>query len=1010
VSGHSRVFLEAGRKPSEPGVRRSEVRESLRLSLDGERPRDFREDQRHRSLEEDMDRHMSSSSDDDDGVDEDFLETFPISEGLTTEEANALLREHGPNLLPENITPGWLLFLQQLWQPMPLLIWLAAIIEGAIGNYIDTAILVSINLLNASLSYYEMSKAGKAVESLKSSLQPTAICKRDGKWNHEFDATQLVPGDLIELGAGMSVPADCMMNPGGMIECDESAMTGETLPVAIHERQLAKQGATVARGEHQATVVLTGKNTFFGKTAAMLDNDSERTNLQKLLLRIVIILSVMALVMGTTCFVFLMVTGEDVKEALSFAVVVIVASIPMAIEIVVTTTLALGSRSMSSFGAIVSRLSAIEDLAGVDMLCSDKTGTLTKNKMEIQPETPVFEQGITQMDLLRYAALAARWQQPPKDALDTLVLRCDLWFPGAKDETDVWFKAHPDATQDQLDAYTDHNVEHKMLEELADFELIDHIPFDPRFKRTESTVRNKKTNQIFKVTKGAPHVIQELDLDQTKRQEATQVVSDLGAEGVRCMAIAVSNNISEPTHIGEPTSSNTNTDDVEWSLLGLLSFLDPPRSDTKDTIRRAQDYGVPVKMITGDHLLIAKKTCRDLDMGNKDKPGWPDIQGPTQLPLLNPEGKPPKDLLERFGSHIEASDGFAQVFPEHKYLIVETYRQLGYTTGMTGDGVNDAPALKRADVGIAVAGATDAARAAADIVLTEEGLSTIVLGIEIARQIFHRMKSFLTYRISATLQLLFFFFIALFAFHSPKDYLPDNPPAAAKPEEWPDFFHLPVLYLMIITVINDGTLISVGYDHALVSKRPQRWHLPVLFIVGGTLAAVACFSSLLLLYLALDSWNDNSLFQLWGIGGLEYGQITNAIFLQVAVGDILTLFSARTSAHFFWSRSPHWFLVVACMCALTTSTLLGLFLPCTEIDDVFVCGLAYEAGQYIALWIWLYCIFWFFVQDAVKVGVFWLLIHYNAFDINEYHHHEIHLEEKDELPMPSSSDQQRDQI
>lgn len=429
--------------------------------------------------------------------------------------------------------------------------------------------------------------------------------------------------------------------------------------------------------------------------------------------------------------------------------------------------------------------------------------------------------------------------------------------------------------------------------------------------------------------------------------------------------------------------------------MGLLTFLDPPRSDTKSTIHRAQALGVPVRMITGDHVLIAKKTARDLQMGECGAPGWPRIRGPAQLPLLDSKGRAPGNLASAFGELVEGSDGFAQVFPEHKFLIVECYRRLGYKTGMTGDGVNDAPALKRADVGIAVAGATDAARAAADIVLTEEGLSTIVLGLEIARKIFHRMKSFLMYRISATLQLLFFFFIALFAFHSPSDFLPgslQDDPAFA---EWPSFFQLPVIFLMIITVINDGTLISVGYDKAIASKRPERWCLPALFVVGGTLACIACFSSLLLLYFSLDSWQPDSLFQRWGIGGLEYGEIINAIFLKVAVSDVLTLFSARTGPNFFWSRVPHWLLVVACACALTTTTLLALLWPCTDLDEVPVCGLAHESGQFIALWVWLYCIVFFFIQDAAKVMVFRMLLRFNLFDINATHlqHEEVPLDE-----------------
>jgi H+-transporting ATPase len=275
-----------------------------------------------------------------------------------------------------------------------------------------------------------------------------------------------------------------------------------------------------------------------------------------------------------------------------------------------------------------------------------------------------------------------------------------------------------------------------------------------------------------------------------------------------------------------------------------------------------------------------------------------------------------------------------------------------------------------------VAGATDAARAAADIVLTEEGLSTIVLGIEVSRVIFARMKSFLTYRIAATLQLLFFFFIAVFAF-PPHNYQP-----AGTSDVWPDFFSLPVIFLMIITVINDGTLVSIGYDHARASKYPERWVLPVLFLVASTLGAVACLSSLLLLYWCLNSWDPSGLFYGLGIQNLRYGQIVNVIFLKVAVSDILTLFSSRTAHTFFFRRKPHVVLLCSALLALCITTTLALVWPCTTLDDVAVCGLAWAEPKLLALWVWLYCLGVFVLQDLTKVGVWYLIRRFNLFNSN----------------------------
>jgi len=914
------------------------------------------------SLEESM--HEKHSNPDDP------LKTFPLSEGLTSAQAAQLMQEYGRNELPEKVTPKWFIFVSLLWQPMPIMIWIAAAVEIVIENYLDMGILIAINLANATLSFYETTKAGDAVAALKASLKPTASCKRDGMWNNQFDARLLVPGDLVELASGAAVPADCILN-SGTIDTDESSMTGESLPVTLREREMAKMGGTVVRGETHATVVFTGKNTFFGKTASMLGDSNERSSLQKLIIKITVILCILAFILVLSAFGYLLYRGIHIKEAASFAVVVIVASIPMAIDIVTTTTLAIGSKQLSKFGAIVSRLAAIDDLAGLNMLCSDKTGTLTKNKMVIQDDAPTYEANLGQIDLLKQAALATRWESPPKDALDTLFLRCHLWFPEMKDEMNAYLATRPNATQDEKNEWSNQQIFTRVQAALGDYESLAYMPFDPRVKRTESTVRIRSTGSIVKVTKGAPHILRALDKDDRKGQIMMEKVSELGEDGVRAVAIAVSEPINDQWVMGQEEQNIK----AVWHISGMLTFLDPPREDTKETIRRSQAYGVPVRMITGDHLLIAKKTCKDLEMGNMKRPDWPLIQGPDHLPILDSEGKPPPGLVKNFGAYIKNADGFAQVFPEHKFLIVETFRQLGYKCGMTGDGVNDAPALKRADVGIAVAGATDAARAAADIVLTEEGLSTIIVGIEVARTIFARMKSFLTYRIAATLQLLTFFFVAVFMFQ-PNEY-----PSGASDYAWPSYFSLPVIYLMIITLINDGTLISVGYDRAVPSKYPERWVLPVLFIISIALAAVACLSSLALLYCCLHSWDNNPIFNYLGIGGLRYGQIVNSMFLKVAISDILTLFSARTSRKFFFQSIPHPVLFICALIALSISTTLALFWPVMDIDNVRVEGLFYDHSP-IAGYIWAYCFIVFVIQDLVKVIIWKLVIRFNLFNVN----------------------------
>lgn len=832
---------------------------------------------------------------------------FQPSFGLTSMEAKELMNYYGRNELPEKTVPKWYIFVSLLWEPMPVMIWIAIVIEAILGKWMDMGILLGIQSANASIAFYETTKAGDAVAALKASLKPLATVKRDGEWRH-VDASMVVPGDLISLANGSAVPADCRINHGS-IELDQSALTGESLPVPKFKGDRCQMGSTVVRGEVEATVEFTGSKTFFGKTAALLQSDGELSNLQNLLMDIMIVLVLVSLTLCAVVYLHLA-HITSVVEALSFTVVLMVASIPLAIEIVTTTTLALGSKELAKHGAIVTRLSAIEDMAGMSILCSDKTGTLTLNKMQLQPECPMYAPGQNQATLLKYAALAAKWREPPKDALDTLTLQA---------------------------------VDLSLLDGM---EQLEYMPFDPVVKRTEGTIRDRHTGQVFKTTKGAPHVLLKLVNDPAVTAIVEKDIRGLGERGIRSLAIAKTN------------------ENGDWEMLGLLTFLDPPRPDTLQTIQDAKKYGVEVKMITGDHLLIAKETCRRLTLGAN-------ILKSDVLPSLDAEThqKPP-NLARDYGALVLQADGFAEVFPEHKYLIVECLRELGYKTGMTGDGVNDAPALKRADIGIAVQGSTDAARAAADIVLTQPGLSTIIHGILIARCIFVRIKNFITYRIAATLQLLLFFFIAIFAFR-PSDYEPED----MDDNNWPDFFHMPVIMLMIITLLNDGTLIAIGYDNVVPPSTPAVWNLRVLFVIGIVLAAVACASSLLLLHLCLTSWQPDSFFEQIGLGGISYGQVTTSIFLKVAVSDFLTLFSARAGEEWFWTSSPAPILMIAAGLALGTSTLVACYWPQSRPDGIPALGLERRAPYLLPVFIWLYCIMWWFIQVSrcfVRIGDLWV--------------------------------------
>merc|ERR1719171_1906980 len=617
-----------------------------------------------------------------------------------------------------------------------------------------------------------------------------------------------------------------------------------------------------------------------------------------------------------------------------------VASIPMAMEIVTTTTLALGSKELTKHGAIVTRLAAIEDMAGMAILCSDKTGTLTLNEMHIQEHTPTYADGLNQYELLRLAAMAAKWKEPARNALDKLVLGCEI---------------NPNGVD---------------LKSMECIEQLDYLPFDPIIKRTQGTVKDtsKKINggASFKTSKGAPQVLLKLvegdgGIDAATKKAIEKDVTELGKRGIRAIAVA-----------------KTDEEGV-WRMMGLLTFLDPPRPDTKETVRLSRENGVAVKMITGDHLLIALETSRVLDMGGI-------IQSAEGLPLLDKETKAkPENLGRDYGDKFLAADGFAQTYPEHKYLIVEGLRELGYRVGMTGDGVNDSPALKRADVGIAVFGATDAAKAAADIVLTEPGLSTIVEGILISRRIWCRVRSFLTYRIAATLQLLTFFFISVFAYR-PNEYMPENwktNPEFTDTHEWPPFFHMPVLMLMLITLLNDGTLITIGYDLAVAPKTPPQWNLRFLFSMAFVQAFVAMISSVNLLYILLHSWDEGSLMRQLGLGGISYGKITSSIYLKVSVSDFLTLFSARAGGDWFFMVAPAPILLVGAMVALSCSTCAAMFWPKSYPDGIQTEGLIKSAPYMLEVFVWCWSLAWWLVEDAAKVFCRWIVHKYNIFNIND---------------------------
>jgi H+-transporting ATPase len=743
----------------------------------------------------------------------------------------------------------------------------AALMAFIVRDWGDFTIIASLLLFNALLGFWEEHEASNALDALKSSLALKARVLRDGKWQ-EVDARTLVPGDVIRLYLGDVVPADCKLIEGDYISIDQSALTGESLPVTKTSGEDAYSGSVVKQGEMVAVITATGANTFFGRTAKLVATAGSVSHFQRAVMKIgnfLIILALVLVVILVASRLFDMRGHYDRGVLLRLAEIVLillVASVPVAMPAVLSVTMALGARMLAKSKAIVSRLESIEELAGVDVLCSDKTGTLTENKLTLGEAEPWT--GTDAATLILMASLASR--AADNDPIDLAVLA------GLKDPSI-----------------------------LKTYQQEKYVPFDPVDKRTEATIKDA-SGKVFRVTKGAPQVILALaKLSGSDLERASQTVNSLASRGYRTIGVAVAQA------------------DGPWVFQGILPLLDPPRPDSKSTIARACAYGVKVKMVTGDNVAIARQIALELDMGTN-------IQPATELfPGNVTKGQIPLDAAEK----IEDADGFAQVFPEHKYAIVKILQENGHIVGMTGDGVNDAPALKQADVGIAVSGATEAARAAAALILTAPGLSVIIEGIAEARRIFERMMSYVLYRIAMTIAIMVFVVLASIYYH---------------------FFPLTAIMLIALALLDDVPIMTIAFDNASVPPQPVKWELDRVLMISSVLGLLGVIQSFGLLYLG-DTLHH-----------LDHPQLQTMMFLQLVAGGHLMLFVTRT-------RGPFWKLPYP-------SPKLFFAIVATQIAAVFMCGQGWLVPSLpwrIIGFVWGYNLVWMIAQDIVKLGLYGVL-------------------------------------
>ena len=791
-----------------------------------------------------------------------LLERLNTSEnGITQGEAEARLTEYGPNEIPQEKANPLLKFLAYFWGPIPWMIEIAAALSAVVRHWPDFAIILLLLLANAVVGFWEEHQAGNAIAALKARLALKARVRRDGQWT-TVEARELVPGDVIRLRLGDIVPADARLMEGDPMEVDQSALTGESLPVTRKSGEAVFSGSIIRRGEISAVVYATGRKTYFGKTAQLVEEAHTVSHFQRAVLKIGDYLIVLAIVLVAVILIVALFRGDPMITTLQFVLVLTVAAIPVAMPTVLSVTMAVGARKLAAKEAIVSRLSSTEELAGMDVLCSDKTGTLTQNKLTLGD--PFTVDGIHADEVILAAALASRKED--QNTIDQAVLG------GLKE-----------------------------AEALKDYQVLHFEPFDPVHKRTEANIKDAE-GETFKVTKGAPQVILELSANADDVKPAVEnAVNGFAARGFRSLGVA-------------------RTDaKAQWRFLGVLPLFDPLREDSKSTIATAEHMGVNVKMVTGDQLAIARETARQVGLGPNilDAGGFADTKhhGTAQL-----------------AESIENADGFAQVFPEHKFHIVDVLQRHGHIVGMTGDGVNDAPALKKADCGIAVSAATDAARAAADIVLLTAGLSIIIDAIKESRMIFQRMNSYAIYRIAETIRVLIFMTLSILVFN---------------------FYPVTAVMIVLLALLNDGAILSIAYDHAVPGPRPEAWNMHRVLGVStmlGLIGVVATFG----LFFAAERYFH-----------MDRALVRTLIYLKLSVAGQMTIYLTRTRGP-FWSNRPANALLATTISAQIIATLVSVY-------GVFMTPI----GWTWALAVWGYASAWFLVNDRVK------LLAYRIFDPSE---------------------------
>jgi H+-transporting ATPase len=777
--------------------------------------------------------------------------------GLTRAEVDASRKEHGYNEVAIKKEHPLLQFLRKFWGISAWMLELIMILSAVLRKFSDLAVVGALLIINAVLSFMQERRAAGVVETLRRKLGVSARVRRDSNWQ-VIPARELVPGDIVRVRPGDIVPADVKLLTGGLT-ADESALTGESKDVDKAPGAVLSSGSVVRRGEGNGVVMLTGAKTYFGRTTELVQEARPKLHIEAVVSKVVRWLFVIVGTLISVVVVVSLIRGAPLLEMVPLMLVLLMSAVPVALPVMFTVSMAVGSKELAKRGVLVTRLSASEDAATMNVLCVDKTGTITMNQLAVTGVIPL--EHATEADVLFAGALAS--QEANQDPID-------LAFLAAAKDRHV-FDNLPKATP------------------------VSFAPFDAKNRRTEAVV--EQNGQRLRVMKGAMRTIAAACGLQPPAIEALEGrVSESAAKGYRTLAVA------RGPETGTP------------ALLGLVSLYDPPRPDAKQLIAELEGLGVPVKMLTGDALPVAIEIGKGV--------GLPNIRRVADLKAAGALAS--KQAVDLLGS----TDGFAEVYPEDKYTVVKHLQAAGHVTGMTGDGVNDAPALRQAEVGIAVSTATDVAKGAASVVLTEPGLTNIVALVEQGRTIYQRILTWIINKISRTILKAAFVAIAFLVTGK---------------------FVVSAFAMLLLVFMTDFAKISLATDNVRPSKKPETWNIGGFITVSVMLGIAMVAETLLLL------WIGWSYFDL----ATDNNALYTFSFLMLLYFAVFSVVSARERS-WFWATLPSKTFLLALGADALTGTVLTFVglpglkpLPWWQMLAVFVCAIVACLG----------------VNDALKVAM-----------------------------------------